>query len=323
VSDRRGRRRGPADWVRLGFLAAVLVFGTLFVVERRTELQDALGRLSWSLVAASAVPAALGILASLLAWRAMLADLGGRLHPVDAARVFLLGQLGKYLPGSVWSFLAQAELAREHAVSRKITFTGSVLGLLLALSTGAVTAFVTLPFAAGDALRRFWWVVLVVPAGLVLLHPKVIGPLLDRSLRLLRREPLARRPSYHGMLTAAWWYTLGWVCLGVHCWLLMCGFGAPVWTALPVAVGGMALAFCLGLIFVPAPAGTGVREVALVLAFGPVLGHAEALAVALISRIMLTMLDFLLAGIAWQASRSDRSARRSRAAGRSVAEESR
>jgi glycosyltransferase 2 family protein len=198
-------------------------------------------------------------------------------------------------------------------VSRKVTFTASVLGLLLALGTGAVAAFVTLPFTAGDALARFWWVVLLVPGGLVLLHPRVLGPLLDRALRLLRREPLTRRPSYRGMLGAAGWYTLGWVLLGMHCWLLMIGLGAPVGESLPVAVGGLALAFCLGLIFVPAPAGAGVREVALVLAFGPVLGHGEALAVALISRIMLTMLDFVLAGAAWQASRADRSAQGTRA----------
>ena len=39
-----------------------------------------------------------GVLATFLCWRAVLADLGGRL-PVNAgARVFFVGQLGKYLP---------------------------------------------------------------------------------------------------------------------------------------------------------------------------------------------------------------------------------
>ena len=308
MSLRRGSRLGPGDWVRLGFLAAVLVFGTVFVASRWEELRDALDRLSWTLVVASTIPAAAGILASVLAWRVMLADLGGRLGVRDAARVFLLGQLGKYLPGSVWSFLAQAELARDHAVSRKVTVTGSMLGLVLALGTGAVTAFVTLPFGGEGALWRYWWVVLVVPVGMVLLHPRVVGPLLDRMLRLARREPLVRRPSYHGMLTAAGWYTLGWLLLGLHCWLLMIGFGAPAGGSLPLAVGGFALAFCLGLIFVPAPAGAGVREIVLVLAFGPVLGHGESLAVALISRIMLTTLDFVLAGVAWPGGRAERAA---------------
>lgn len=306
-------RPGPAYWVRVGFLVAVLAFGAVFVAGRWAELRVALDQLSWALVAASALPAVAGILLSALGWRTMLADLGGRLPLRTAARVFLIGQLGKYLPGSVWSFFAQAELARDHAVSRKVTFTGSVLGLLLALATGVATAFVALP-PGGGALRQYWWVALVAPAGLVFLHPRVVGPLLDRVLRLLRREPLARRPTYRGMLAAAGWYSLGWVFLGLHCWLLMVGLGAPPGASLPVAVGGLTLAFCLGLLFVPAPAGAGVREVALVLAFAPVLGPGESLAVALISRIMLTMLDFVLAAAVWPVSRAGRSTQRTRTA---------
>ncbi|MCT2584021.1 flippase-like domain-containing protein [Actinophytocola gossypii] len=278
----------------------MLAFGAAVVVGRWGELRVALERPSWGLVVAAGVPAAGGILLTALGWRTMLADLGAPLPARVAGRVYLLGQLGKYLPGSVWSFVAQAELARDHAVSRRVTVTGGVLGLLLAVGTGVVTAFVALPLGGGSgALVAYWWVVLVVPAGLVLLHPRVIGPLLDRVLRLLRREPLVRRPSYRGMVTAAGWYALSWLLLGLHCWLLMLGFGAPAGTSLPVAVGGLTLAFCLGLIVVPAPAGAGVREVALVLAFAPVLGPGASLAVALISRIMLTVLDFVLAGAVW------------------------
>lgn len=306
-------RPGPAHWVRVGFLVAALAFGAVFVIARWAELRAALGQLSWALVAASAVPAAASILATGQGWRTMLADLGGQLPLRGAARVFLLGQLGKYLPGSVWSFLAQAELARDHAVSRKVTVAGGVLGLALALGTGAATAVVALP--AGDgALRRYWWMALVVLAAMVFLRPRVVGPVIDRVLRLLGREPLVRRPSYRGLLTAAGWYTLGWLLLGLHCWLLMIGFGAPAASSLPLAVGGLALAFCLGLLFVPAPAGVGIREVAMVLAFGPVLGHGESLAVALISRIMLTMLDFVMAAATLPVCRADRQAPRARAA---------
>jgi glycosyltransferase 2 family protein len=303
---RRPGRRCRADWLRAGFLVAVVVFGVAFVSGRRHELGDAFGSMSWGLVAVSAVPAAVNILLGLLAWRTMLADLGAPLSARVAGRVFLLGQLGKYLPGSVWSFIAQAELARDHSVSRKITFVGSVLGLLIAVGTGVVTACVTLPFGGADALARYWWVVLVVPLGMAVLHPRVVGPLLDRVLRFLGRGPLERRPSFHGMLTAGGWYLLGWLALGMHCWLLMLASGAPAAQALPVAVGGLALAFCLGVLFLPAPAGAGIREIVLVLVFASVLAPAEALAIALVSRIMLTVLDFVLAGAAWQLNRPAR-----------------
>ena len=56
---------------------------------------------------------------SMLGWRALLADLGSPLHVAPASGVFLVGQLGKYLPGSVWSVLAQAEIAGQQRVDNK------------------------------------------------------------------------------------------------------------------------------------------------------------------------------------------------------------
>ncbi len=51
----------------------------------------------------------------MLAWRRVLADLGSPLHLAPAGGVFFVGQLGKYLPGSVWSIVAQAEMGTTAA----------------------------------------------------------------------------------------------------------------------------------------------------------------------------------------------------------------
>ncbi len=51
----------------------------------------------------------------------LLNDLGSPLPPAGSLRVFFLGQLGKYVPGSVWPAVAQMELGRDygcHSVSR-------------------------------------------------------------------------------------------------------------------------------------------------------------------------------------------------------------
>jgi len=96
--------------------------------------------------------------------------------PVAAAnRVFFLGQLGKYLPGSVWSFLAQADLATRHKVTRKAVLAGSVLGAALSVGVGLALAIVFLPFGSREALHRYWWVILAVPGFLVALHPRTGG----------------------------------------------------------------------------------------------------------------------------------------------------
>ena len=296
-------RRSVGDWVRLGLLLVALTFGVVFVAGRWSELTDVLSRLSWLNVVGSVVLGALGSFLSMLGWRSVLADFGARLSVRDANRVFFLGQLGKYLPGTVWSFLAQADLAKDHKLSRKAVFAGSVFGAALSVAVGLTLAVVFLPFGSHEALRRYWWVVLAIPVFVVALHPRIAGGAIDRILRLIRRQPLEERPSYAGTLRAAGWYALGWLALALHAWLLVIGLGAPAAHALPVTIGGFALAYSIGILFVPAPAGAGVREVALTVALSPVLGPTEALAVALASRVILAILDFAQAGfgVLWSA----------------------
>jgi uncharacterized membrane protein YbhN (UPF0104 family) len=59
----------------------------------------------------------------------------------------------------------------------------------------------------------------------------------------------------------------------------------------------MAFAVAVGVIFIPAPAGAGIRDVALVAALSSGLGATDALAAALASRVMLVVVDLVLAGL--------------------------
>ena len=61
------------------------------------------------------------------------------------------------------------------------------------------------------------------------------------------------------------------------------------------AIGGMGLAWAAGLIFIPAPAGAGVRDAVLVATFAPLIGTTAAFAVALASRVLLLVVDVVLA----------------------------
>jgi uncharacterized membrane protein YbhN (UPF0104 family) len=291
-------RRSAREWLSLMLLVLALGFGIWFIAARWGRLSPVLGRINPWAVAGSVAFGAAGTLLGMAGWRAMLADLGAELPLSTATRVFLVGQLGKYLPGSVWSFLAQAEMAKSQRVTRKAALSGSLLGAGVLVASGLMVASVLLPFGSPEAVHRYWWVSLVIPVFVVVLHPRVAGAVIDRALRLVRLQPLDVRPTYAGTLRAAGWYVLGWLFLGLHAWLLAVGLGAAAGRSLPVTIGGFALAVCIGLLFIPAPAGAGVRDVALVVALSPVLGPTEALAVALCSRVILAVLDFVLAGLA-------------------------
>src|SRR5690242_6233908 len=100
--------------------AAVLAALGLALARRWDDVRPLLDQLSPAAAAGAFGYCLLGLVASMLAWRALLGDLGNPLPVRPATRVLFLGQLAKYLPGStVWAVLAQTELAHDYGVPRK------------------------------------------------------------------------------------------------------------------------------------------------------------------------------------------------------------
>ena len=78
--------------------------------------RPSLGRLSVPVVLASWAMVLAGIYATFRSWRAALTDLGATLPHTGAMRVFYLGQLGKYVPGTIWPLVTQMRLGRDYRV---------------------------------------------------------------------------------------------------------------------------------------------------------------------------------------------------------------
>lgn len=283
----------------MAFLLAAGVLALVAVTSQARLIGESLRRLGpgWPLLALACL--VLGLLATAMAWRTLLADLGSRLPVSVAARVFFLGQLGKYLPGSVWAFVGQMELARAHGVPRSRTGAAGLLAVLLSLVTGLGLAALILPFAAATVARSYAWALALGGLLLLALHPRLVNPALDRVLRLAGRQPLEHPLTGRGVLLASAWGLLGWLLFGLHAWVLAVPLGAGSGRGLILALGGFALAWCAGFLVVVAPAGAGVREVVLVATLAPVLDGPPALVVALVSRLLFTVADLLVA--AWAA----------------------
>jgi uncharacterized membrane protein YbhN (UPF0104 family) len=281
----------------LGGVLIVVAAGCAVAVlaSQWSDVRDGLSSLSVGGVGIAAIASIVSVAASFLAWRATLAGLGSPLPVTPAARIFFVGQLGKYVPGSVWAIVGQMELGRAAGVRRDRMATAGLLvlaiSLAVALGLGALAA-PALVEAGGSGYALL--VLLVVPLAVVL-HPRVLGPLLDRVFRRLRRPPLEHRPDGRTIVEVAALSVISNGLLGVQVWALATDVGATGWRVLPLAVGGYALAAAAGLLAIPVPAGAGVRELVLVLSLSPVLDVGGATLVALLSRVLLTVTDLATA----------------------------
>ncbi|WP_156326138.1 lysylphosphatidylglycerol synthase domain-containing protein, partial [Nonomuraea sp. SBT364] len=279
--------------VRLGFLAVALGFGGWAVASQWDAVAEGFAALSWPMLGGALVAVVAALLGAMLTWRTLLADLGSKLPLRPAAKVFFVGQLGKYIPGTVWPMLAQMEMGRDLGVPRARSAAAFFLMMPIQLATGLLVTLVTLGW------ERFGWLLLLVPVLLVLLEPKVINAVIGFGLRRLRREPLERPLTRRGMLAALGWAVAGWTCYGVHLYFITPDVG------LVFAVAAFALSWCLGIMTFVVPAGAGVREAAMVVALAPVMDSGRAIAVALCSRVVIVVGDLICAGLAGIAARRD------------------
>lgn len=278
------------------------------VVDQWRPLSHQFAQLSVASLVVASIGALLSILGQMLCWRELLADLGNRLPLAAAGRVFFLGQLGKYLPGSVWPVVAQMELARDLRVPRARTATTVLLFMLLNVVSAVAVAGLVLPLTLDDravdvaeAGKRWSWVghwhwafvVLLIP--LLLMHPAVLNRLTALGLRIMRRPAAETQLTAVGIVRAIGWTVAEWVAAGVMLAALLSGFGDAV--SLPLAVGAFALAWGIGFVVVVVPAGAGVREAVLVVLLSGSVGHSTALAAALGTRLLMTVADGLWAAV--------------------------
>jgi uncharacterized membrane protein YbhN (UPF0104 family) len=288
---------GSSKKVRWGVGAVAVGLALWAVIAEWDEVVGAIRDLEpWLL--ALALAATIGnVVAASLVWRRVLADLGTRLGIAPTAKIYFIGQLGKYLPGSVWPVVIQAELGSDYHVPRKRTATATVVALLISVVSAALIVLACMPLSGNVVPDQFRWaVVLIVPLA-VTLHPKVFGVLADRLLVLVGRAPLEHRTSTRGTAAATSWAMLSWLFSGLQVWLLSISFGAPadVRTVL-LMTAGYALAWAVGFLVIVAPAGVGAREVALAAVLAPVLDAGEVVVVVLLSRVLFTAVDLVAAG---------------------------
>jgi len=285
----RPRSRGI---VRVVALALVLVFVALLLARQWPRVRPLLGRLDPAVVAAATAAVLAGIYATFRSWRAVLADLGFPLPHAPAMRVFFLGQLGKYLPGSVWPVVAQMELGRDYGVAERSAAASAAVAMLLSVATGLVVAVPTVPLLGRAAFGHAWWVLVALPLALMLLAPPVLNRLIGLALKLARRAPLPRLLSLGGVARSAGWAIVAWAAFGVQIWVLAARLGGGHGLVLLLgATGAFAVAWCAGFLLVAVPAGAGVREAGLIVLLGLAVSTASATVVAVVSRLLFVVGD--------------------------------
>jgi glycosyltransferase 2 family protein len=246
-----------------------------------------------------------------LIWRSVLARLGSKLDLRASLRIYLASEFVRYIPGNVWHVLTRVLWVNKYGVSRPIAFASMMVELITKLAAGALVFAVSLLFWGdlGSVHSLFAGTPIVIGLGaltilalLVVLHPRVLSALLNRALRLLKRDPVVLSLRYRDILlvTLAWfasWFVAG--C--AFYFLLLALWPQTPLLALPICIGIYAIAWDLGFVSFITPSGLGFREGAIVGLFALALPLPGALAaiLAVLSRLVSTIAELICVSIAY------------------------
>ncbi|MGL4745616.1 MAG: lysylphosphatidylglycerol synthase domain-containing protein [Dermatophilaceae bacterium] len=301
--QRRGRGARVFGVLRYLLLAAVLVAIAATLWRSWPEVSAELARLDAAPLAAASVLALAPPMLTTLGWRTLLTDLGTRLPVPTAAGVFLVGQLGKYLPGSVWTVVVQTEMGRRLHVPRRRMAVAGMAMLGLSVLGGGVVSVPAVPVVLDLSGRAAspWWGLAALGLAVVIAWPPLLNWGIAVGLRLIRRPPLEHELSGGAVLRCMAAVIGAWVTSAAPVWVLARSLApdAPAARLLLVCVCGFALASVAGMLAVVLPAGLGVRDAMLAVALATMMSAAAATAVVVVVRFLAVVVDLLLAAGAW------------------------
>ncbi len=233
-------------------------------------------------------------------WRRVILSTGQSLGFSDAVRIWFVSNLGKYVPGKIWSIAAMTMMARKNNVSPAVAAGSSVLMQLVTIASGIGVVLVT-GAQAVDHPSLAIAVALVILAILASL-PALLPRLGKLAASLTGKDIVLPRLSASVVWMCIASSVISWIAYGISFQFFVRGTLGTAAGATSSYIAVYAASYIIGFLALFAPGGAVVRESAIVtgmLRFG-LSGQADALAVAVSSRIWLTFTE-LLPGLGFMA----------------------
>ena len=257
--------------------AAIAVAGIGFVAHRLFLHADEIRALSlsWTSLAilglASVLSGALGTFLA-LSWRRIVAHLGGTLTSAQALHIYGVSQIGKYIPGNIFHFAGRQAMGQQAGLPAGVVLKSAIweIGLIAVVSILfvllALPGYMQFPAWIGVVL----FLIGAAAAGVA------IWIVLDRHILLGALLHLA--------------YLLG---LGVTFVVSLSVLVHIQSSTIPVVVGAFVVSWLVGLLTPGAPAGIGVRELALYVMLAGTVDQALIAPAVVLGRLVNVVGDVL------------------------------
>jgi len=254
-------------------------------------------RVHWGWLFASVLSPFVGHAFYVYGWRRLLRDADVHASYWHLARIFLVSNLGRYLPaGKAWQMAIVGMMAAESNLPPALLAASSLFQGMIGVGVGLLVLFAT----AGSVLHiRPIWFALAILGVIVLLF-------LPRLVRAIPRvhELLVRRVAGFDSVTAAtmwamvWTTAASWIFWGIALDALAHALLPTVTVPVGAFIAAWTASFLTGLLAIVSPAGIGAREEAMrVVLLAAEMSAANVLIIVFVARVWATVIDVVPAAL--------------------------
>lgn len=275
------------------FLLLVLIFLSIEVKQNLNLISKAFQAMSAIYVLASFLITIISVLVGVISWHLIL-NHGLAKFPKDLTyRIYLIGQLAKYVPGGLWVYIFQMRLALPFGISKQRIFITSIAYLIISMSSGAMIGIFAIPTAI-QLNEAFGWLYLITPAILFLLYPTIFNWIMNSLFRFMKKQRNLNNLKFSEIVPSYFVGLLNWLLLGTQLTFLTLSFSTLKFFDFIEITALMSLAMIIGQVLFFFPSGIGARELVIIFGLQKWVTYEEALTIALVSRSCFIFADVLL-----------------------------
>ncbi|MBI4321239.1 MAG: flippase-like domain-containing protein [Chloroflexi bacterium] len=182
-----------------------------------------------------------------------------------ALRIWIVSTPARYLPGTGWHIAGRTYLGARAGMTVKDLLVSTYVEQALAVVSGLIVFVVAATFGGVVLVGTGFYLVILIPVGLTLAHPRLLQMLLNQASRALKKDSVEIKLSFSQVLALLVWFAFSHVLSGVSLFLVLASVSPTPLHMLPAVVGASALGWVVGLLSILTPGGIGVREATIVM----------------------------------------------------------
>jgi uncharacterized membrane protein YbhN (UPF0104 family) len=289
--------------IQAAVVGAILGSIISVIIKLWSQLQTIQWHFEWRLLFISIFLVIATVIEWAIVWSWMvqkMSDKPASLHQI--INIYMYGNLSKYLPGSVWNYVARGYLGHKRGIGIRRVGFASIIEIIVSIATGLLLYAGSLmwpqtrqPFLSQRILFILFLFLILAISPPVVQH-------LDPIITKIRKPKVTKGSSiklnwlHFAIYNLLSWQV--WLVIGIAFFFLAMSIYPFSLHDMPEVIGGFSFSIVIGLIAIGIPQGLGVREGILTLSLQALVPLPVAISISLFSRFWLVLCE-LFATLLW------------------------